>query len=77
MWDETKNISTPLLLGIPFMKTACNKIDIHNGTLTMEFDKEFVCFNIIKEMRYPNDINLCYYIDFVYSCVEHVIEQDP
>ncbi|KAM2867847.1 hypothetical protein COP2_023718 [Malus domestica] len=30
--------SLPILLGRPFMKTARTKIDVFNGTLTMEFD---------------------------------------
>ncbi|XP_068319699.1 uncharacterized protein [Pyrus communis] len=32
--------SLPILLGRPFMKTARTKIDVFNGTLTMEFDGE-------------------------------------
>ncbi|XP_031260384.1 uncharacterized protein LOC116118543 [Pistacia vera] len=40
MKDETTVKTMPLLLGRPFMKTALTKIDVHNGTLTIEFDKE-------------------------------------
>ncbi|CAN6700840.1 unnamed protein product [Malus baccata var. baccata] len=32
--------SLPILLGRPFMKTARTKIDVYNGTLSMEFDGE-------------------------------------
>jgi len=30
--------STPIILGRPFLKTARTKIDVHAGTLSMEFD---------------------------------------
>ncbi|XP_010241468.1 PREDICTED: uncharacterized protein LOC104586061 [Nelumbo nucifera] len=30
--------TTPILLGRPFLKTFKTKIDVHSGTLTMEFD---------------------------------------
>ncbi|KAM2115565.1 hypothetical protein ACFX1Q_023982 [Malus domestica] len=39
--DESDHApSLPILLGRPFMKTAQTKIDVFNGTLTMEFDGE-------------------------------------
>ena len=38
MEDEGSPMLIPLLLGRPFMKTARTKIDVYNGTLTMEFD---------------------------------------
>ncbi|CAN6712704.1 unnamed protein product [Malus baccata var. baccata] len=41
--DESDHaLSLPILLGRPFMKTARTKIDVYNGTLSMEFDVE-VC----------------------------------
>ena len=38
MCEDANSKATPLLLGRPFIKTARTKIDVHNGTLTMEFD---------------------------------------
>ncbi|KAM2163182.1 hypothetical protein ACFX1Q_040894 [Malus domestica] len=39
--DESDHSPTlPILLGRSFMKTARTKIDVFNGTLTMEFDGE-------------------------------------
>ncbi|XP_070664525.1 uncharacterized protein [Malus domestica] len=39
--DESDHSPTlPILIGQPFMKTARTKIDVFNGTLTMEFDGE-------------------------------------
>ena len=63
MEDEGSSMLTPLLLGRPFMKIARTKIDVYNGTLTMEFDGEVVRFNIFKAMRYPSDVNSCFQID--------------
>ena len=38
MEDKGSPMPTSLLLGRTFMKTAKTKIDVYNGTLTMEFD---------------------------------------
>ncbi|XP_052180999.1 uncharacterized protein LOC127794131 [Diospyros lotus] len=37
--DDSSNLA-PILLGSPFLKIARTKIDVHDGTLTMEFDRE-------------------------------------
>lgn len=51
MEDELSPNPTPILLGRPFLKTARTKIDVHDGTLTMEFDGEVIRFNIFQAMR--------------------------
>ena len=65
MEDEGSSMPTPLLLSRPFIKTARTKIDVHNGTLTMEFDGEVVRFNIFEAMRYPSDVHTCFQIDIL------------
>ncbi|CAN6562548.1 unnamed protein product [Malus baccata var. baccata] len=40
MDESDHSPSLPILLGRPFMKTARTKIDVYNGTLSMEFDGE-------------------------------------
>ncbi|KAM1818577.1 hypothetical protein ACFX11_000359 [Malus domestica] len=40
MDESNHSPSLPILLGRPFMKMARTKIDVFNGTLTMEFDGE-------------------------------------
>ena len=67
-------ISTPILLGRPFLKTSKTKIDVHSGTLTMEFDGEIVKFNIYDVMKYPNDDNPIYSIDVIDSLAHEVYE---
>ena len=69
-------ISTPILLGRPFLKTSKTKIDVHNGTLTMEFDGEIVKFNIYDAMKYPDDDNPVYSIDVIDFLAKKVFELD-
>ncbi|KAM2437376.1 hypothetical protein EV1_014409 [Malus domestica] len=54
--EDSPNVTPlPILLGKPFMKTACTKIDVFKGTLTMEFDGEIINFNISEAMKFPKD----------------------
>ncbi|CAN6581514.1 unnamed protein product [Malus baccata var. baccata] len=41
----------PLILGRPFLRTARTKIDVYDGTLTMEIEAESVKFRIFNAMR--------------------------
>ena len=50
MEDNASPNPAPILLGRPFLKIARTKIDLHNGTLTIEFDGEIVKFNIFEAM---------------------------
>jgi len=45
--------STPIILGRPFLKTARTKIDVHAGTLSMEFDDIVVRSNILDAIKHP------------------------
>ena len=65
MEEEHSSKSVPILLGRPFLKTARTKIDVAEGTLTMEFDGEKIKFDIYAAMRYPSDIDCIYRIDTV------------
>nr|XP_028959986.1 uncharacterized protein LOC103436690 [Malus domestica] len=53
----------PLILGRPFLRTARTKIDVYDGTLTMEIDGESVKFKIFNAMRYPSELESCLFID--------------
>ena len=65
MEDDNSSNPAPILLGRPFLKTARTKIDVHDGTLTMEFDGEIIKFNIFEAMMYPSDIQSAFSIDVV------------
>ncbi|KAL0453509.1 UNVERIFIED_CONTAM: hypothetical protein Slati_1329000 [Sesamum latifolium] len=62
--------SMSILLGRPFLKTARTKIDVHSGTLTMEFDGEIIRFNIYDSMRYPTDIPTALLVDVLDPLVQ-------
>ena len=59
------------------MRTAKTIIDVHNGTLSMEFDGDKIFFNIYEAMKHPfNEISSICTIDVIDSCVEDIIEYD-
>ena len=66
--------SLPLILGRGFMRTARTKIDVYEGTLTMEFEENRISFNIFEAMRYPTDVNSCFSIDILDYLVQDVFE---
>ncbi|CAN6544086.1 unnamed protein product [Malus baccata var. baccata] len=69
--DESDHApSLPILLGRPFMKTARTKIDVFNGTLTMEFDVEVINFNLSDSMKFPNENHSCFAIDVIDSLAQ-------
>ncbi|XP_022874025.1 uncharacterized protein LOC111392860 [Olea europaea var. sylvestris] len=70
MQDESTFLTPPLLLGRPFMRTASTKIDVHDGTLTTEFDGEIIRFNIFETMRYSSDVHACFSIAIMDSFVQ-------
>ncbi|RDX79480.1 hypothetical protein CR513_40094, partial [Mucuna pruriens] len=53
MEDETSGKESTLILGRPFLMTARTKIDVHVGTLSMEFGDKLVQFNIFEAMKHP------------------------
>ncbi|XP_073120055.1 uncharacterized protein [Henckelia pumila] len=75
---ENGDHNSPILLGRPFLKTSMTKIDIHSGTLTMEFDGVVVKFNIYDAMKFSNNDDCVYSVDIVdYLAQEHSpIQQD-
>jgi hypothetical protein len=53
MEHEPMPTSLPLIFGRGFMRTAHTKIDVFEGTLTMEFEETKISFNIFEAKRYP------------------------
>ncbi|CAN6579414.1 unnamed protein product [Malus baccata var. baccata] len=79
--EDSPNV-TPLsiLLGRPFMKTARTKIDVFKGTLTMEFDREIINFNISEAMKFHEDDHSCFSIDVLDELAQDyldMLENDP
>ncbi|XP_010247764.1 PREDICTED: uncharacterized protein LOC104590724 [Nelumbo nucifera] len=73
--DDSSN-PTPILLERPFLNTSKTKIDVHKGTLTMEFDGKIVKFNIYDDMKYPTDDNPVYFVDVIDSSAQEVFKLD-
>ncbi|XP_016667439.1 uncharacterized protein [Gossypium hirsutum] len=48
--------SSDILLGRPFISTANTKTGVRNGTLTMEFDREIVNFNVYGTISHPSEV---------------------
>ncbi|XP_075475656.1 uncharacterized protein LOC142508733 [Primulina tabacum] len=75
MEEDTTAISAPILWGRPFMKTTRTKIDVEEGTLSVEFDGEIPKFSIFDAMKYPNENHSICSIDIVDSIVQECFEE--
>nr|KAJ0214876.1 hypothetical protein LSAT_V11C300149770 [Lactuca sativa] len=62
--DDSPN-SSSILLGRPFLKTARTKIDVYDGTLSMEFHGEVIKFNIYDAMHYRDDVSTLNFINVI------------
>ncbi|XP_023771715.2 mediator of RNA polymerase II transcription subunit 15-like [Lactuca sativa] len=74
MGDDDHPSSSSILLGRPFLKIARTKIDVYNGTLSMEFDGEVINFNIYEAMRYPSDVHCINFVDIIQPLTEKCFE---
>lgn len=57
MEDDKFVASFDLLLGRPFFSTTRTKLDVHDVTLTMEFDGEMIKFNVYNAKKFPSDVS--------------------
>ena len=75
---EMKNDTLPnaisILLGRPFLKTAQTKIDVHDRSLTMKFDREKIRFNIFEAMRYPSDVHSVFGIYMIDKISQRILD---
>ncbi|KAJ9168419.1 hypothetical protein P3X46_019944 [Hevea brasiliensis] len=74
MEDDKSSNSSDILLGRPFLSTARTKNDVHDGTITMEFDGEVIKFNVYDAMKYPNDISYVSSIDVIEPFTQKTFE---
>ncbi|RDX71081.1 hypothetical protein CR513_49611, partial [Mucuna pruriens] len=73
MKDETLGKGSTLILGRPFQMTTRTKIDVHAGTLSMEFGDTLVQFNIFEAMKHPMEDTSLFGIDLIDELVkEHM-----
>ncbi|XP_048232888.1 uncharacterized protein LOC125370638 [Ricinus communis] len=76
MDGNSSSKSASILLGRPFMKTAKTKINVNEGTLSVEFDREIVKFNIFDAIKYPNDVHSLCHIDVIDPIVQEVFAEE-
>jgi len=69
MEGESSISKAPLILGRPFLKTTRTKIDVHVGTLSMEFGDSVVRFNILDAMKHPIEDHSIFHIDLLADLV--------
>ncbi|XP_024047937.1 uncharacterized protein LOC112101497, partial [Citrus clementina] len=76
MEDDNSSNSIPILLGRPFLKTARTKMDIHKGTLTMEFDGEVIEFNMNDAMKYPSEEHSVFSVDVINPIAQEIFYKE-
>ncbi|KAH9648757.1 hypothetical protein KPL70_025723 [Citrus sinensis] len=76
MEDDNSSNSVPILLGRPFLKTAGTKMDVHKGTLTMEFDGEVIEFNMNDTMKYLSEEHSVFSVDVINLIVQEVFYKE-
>ncbi|XP_027120696.1 uncharacterized protein [Coffea arabica] len=74
MGDKKALNPSPILLGRPFLSIARTKIDVNEGTLSMEFDGEIVNFNIFDAMKYPDEANSVFALSIIEPLVQDTFE---
>ncbi|RDX71913.1 hypothetical protein CR513_48675, partial [Mucuna pruriens] len=76
MEDKTSGKGSTLILGQPFLMTTRTKIDVHVGTLSMEFGDTLVQFNIFEAMKHPAEDHSLFGIDLIDELVEKYLQLD-
>ncbi|XP_050875009.1 uncharacterized protein LOC127078612 [Lathyrus oleraceus] len=71
MKGETKSNMTPIILGRLFMKTTKTKIDVDDGTMSMEFGDIIAKFNIFDDMKHPMEEHSVFHIELLSEFVDH------
>ncbi|RDY03440.1 Retrovirus-related Pol polyprotein, partial [Mucuna pruriens] len=77
MLDETLGKGSTLILEQLFLMTTRTKIDVHVGTLSMEFGDTLVQFNIFEVVKHPTEDHSLFGIDLIDELVEEHFQLDP
>ncbi|XP_050876700.1 uncharacterized protein LOC127080423 [Lathyrus oleraceus] len=70
MYGETNSNKSPIILGRAFMKTAKTKVDVDDGTMSMEFGDVVAKFNIFDAMKHPLEEHSFFQINFISQVVD-------
>ncbi|PIN09707.1 hypothetical protein CDL12_17709 [Handroanthus impetiginosus] len=74
MTEDNSPHSTQILLGRPFLRTSRTKIDVHEGTLTMEFDGEVVKFDIYDTTKNPSNVSCIFAMDVTNAFTQETVD---
>lgn len=69
MEGYTKSIRAPIILGRPFMKTTKTKIDVNDGTMSMEFGDIIAKFKFFCAIKHPMEEHYVFHIEFLSDLV--------
>nr|KYP68752.1 hypothetical protein KK1_022393 [Cajanus cajan] len=61
--DMEEDSTVPIILGMPFMKTARAIIDVGDGELKLRVQDEVITFNLFEATTLPNDKGACFRMD--------------
>lgn len=75
MEGETKSSRSPMILGRPFMKTTKTKIDVDDGTMSMEFGDIVAKFNIFDGMKHPLEEHSVFHIELISDLVDETCSE--
>ena len=70
--DFEADIEVPIILGRPFLATGRTLIDVQKGELTMRVNDEKVTFNVLKAMRFPDEVEECSMVNML----EYVVSEE-
>ncbi|RDY13800.1 hypothetical protein CR513_01237, partial [Mucuna pruriens] len=76
MEDETSGKGSTLILARLFLMTSRTKIDVHVGTLSMEFGDTLVQFNMFEAMKHPTEDHSLFGIDLIDELIEEYLQLD-
>ncbi|RDY00919.1 hypothetical protein CR513_15833, partial [Mucuna pruriens] len=76
MEDETSRKGSTLILGQPFLMSAGTKIDVHAGTLLMEFGDNLVQFIIFEARKHPTKDPSLFGIDVINGLVAEYMQSE-
>ena len=65
--------SVPIILGRPFLKIAQTKIDVYDGTLSMEFSDIIVHFNILDAMKNPSECHSVFRVEIIDDVIDEYV----
>ncbi|GAU18578.1 hypothetical protein TSUD_325700 [Trifolium subterraneum] len=68
--EGENNSSKAPILGRPFMRTGKTKVDVYDGTMSMEFGDIVVKFNIFDAMKHPLEEHSIFSMDLVSELVD-------